>query len=176
MDLPRYCKSAESTYPESCQIDLDRRLQKDSWKLVFEGVGIVAIVASLILVAMELRQNTDIAQANALFQLSAALDDSYRRRAQDPVLAQLIKDGHADKETLTDLEREQFAAWLRADINHLEAIWTYFDLGLMSDDNFEGLGPSTCSRVTTKGGRRYWQNEAQYFSSSLRKFVEETCF
>lgn len=135
----------------------------------------IAIVASLILVAMELRQNTDIAQANALFQLSAALDDSYRRRAQDPELAQLIKDGHDDKESLTELEREQFASWLRADINHLEAIWTYHVLGLMSDDNFEGFGPSICSRVTTKGGRRYWQNEAQYFSSSLGEFVEETC-
>ena len=125
---------------------------------------------------MELRQNTDIAQANALFQLSAALDDSYRMRAQDPVLAQLIRDGHDDKETLTDLEREQFASWLRADINHLEAIWTYYDLDLMSEDNFEGFGPSICSRVSTKGGQRYWQNEAQYFSSSLREFVDETCF
>ena len=99
-------------------------MKKVSWKYVFEGTGVIAIVASLILVAMELRQNTDIAQANALFQLSAALDDSYRRRAQDPELAQLIKDGHDNKESLTELEREQFASWLRADINHLEAIWT----------------------------------------------------
>lgn len=151
-------------------------MAKVSWKFVFEGIGIVAIVASLILVAMELRQNTDIAQANALFQLSAALDDSYRRRAQDPELAQLIRDGHDDKEALTDLEREQFASWLRADINHLEAIWTYHDLGLMSDDHFEGFGPSICSRVSTKGGKRYWQNEAQYFNSGLREFVDETCF
>ena len=79
---------------------------KVAWKDVFEGIGIVAIVASLILVAMELRQNTNVAQANALFQLSAALDDSYRRRAQDPALAQLIKDGHDDKDSLTELERE----------------------------------------------------------------------
>jgi hypothetical protein len=71
-------------------------LKKVAWKYVFEGIGVIAIVASLILVAMELRQNTNVAQANALFQLSAALDDSYRRRAQDPELAQLIKDGHDD--------------------------------------------------------------------------------
>ena len=125
-------------------------MKKVAWKDVFEGIGIIAIVASLILVAMELRQNTKVAQANALFQLSAALDDSYRRRAQDPVLAQLIKDGHEEKDSLTELQREQFASWLRADINHLEAIWTYYDLGLISDRNFDGFGASICSRVTTK--------------------------
>jgi hypothetical protein len=151
-------------------------LKRVVWKNVFEGIGVIAIVASLILVAMELRQNTDVAQANALFQLSAALDDSYRRRAQDPNLAKLIKDGHDDNDSLTELEREQFASWLRADINHLEAIWTYYDLGLMSDDNFEGFAASICSRVTTKGGRRYWRNEAQYFNSSLQEFVDKTCF
>ena len=150
-------------------------MKKVIWKYVFEGIGVVAIVASLILVAMELRQNTKVAQANALFQLSSALDDSYRMRSQDPELAQLINDGHDDKESLTDLEREQFASWLRADINHLEAIWTYYDLGLMSDDYFEGFAASICSRVTTKGGRRYWQNEAQYFNSSLGEFVEKEC-
>ena len=142
---------------------------------MFEGIGVIAIVASLILVALELRQTTKVAQANALFQLSAALDDSYRRRAQDPELAQLIKDGHDDKDSLTELERERFGSWLRADINHLEAIWTYYDLGLMSDENFGGFAASICSRVTTKGGRRYWQNEAQYFSSSLGEYVEKTC-
>jgi hypothetical protein len=151
-------------------------LKNISWKYVFEGIGVIAIVASLILVAMELRQNTKVAQANALFQLSAALDDSYRRRAQDPELAQLIKDGHDDEESLTEIEREQFASWLRADINHLEAIWTYYDLGLMSDENFEGFAASICSRVATKGGRRYWQNEAKYFNSGLGKFVEKNCF
>lgn len=151
-------------------------MKKVAWKDVFEGIGIIAIVASLILVAMELRQNTKVAQANALFQLSAALDDSYRRRAQDPVLAQLIKDGHEEKDSLTELQREQFASWLRADINHLEAIWTYYDLGLISDRNFDGFGASICSRVTTKGGRRYWQNEAQYFAISLGEYIEKTCY
>ena len=97
-------------------------------------------------------------------------------RAQDRELAQLIKDGHDDKDWLTELEREQFASWLRADINHLEAIWTYYNLGLMSDDNFEAFGASICSRVTTRGERRYWQDEAQYFNSSLGKFVEKTCY
>jgi hypothetical protein len=151
-------------------------LKKISWKNIFEGIGVTAIVASLILVAMELRQNTDVAQANALFQLSAALDDSYRRRAQDPKLAQLIKDGHNDKDSLTELEREQFASWLRADINHLEAIWTYYDLGLMSERNFDGFEASICSRLMTRGGRRYWQSEAQYFNSSLGEFIEKTCY
>jgi len=107
--------------------------------------------------------------------LSAALDNSYRARAQDPVLAQLVKGGHDDIESLTELERDQFAAWLRADMNHLEAIWVYYDLGLLSDDTFDGFDESICSRIATNGGRHYWESEAKYFTSGFRAYVKDWC-
>lgn len=124
---------------------------------------------------MELRQNTAVATADALFQLSAALDNSYRARAQDPVLAQLIKSGHDNIETLSELERDQFAAWLRADMNHLEAIWVYYDLGLLSDETFDGFDESVCSRIATSGGSIYWESGAKFFATGFRKYVKDWC-
>ena len=91
------------------------------------------------------------------------------------MLAQLIRDGHSDSESLTDLQREQFEAWLRADLNHLEAIFTYYDLGLISGDAFDGFDASICDRLTTKGGRKYWEKEAQFFSSGLGEYVSRVC-
>ena len=107
-------------------------------KSLLEMVGFVAIIASLILVAFELRQSRAVAITGATFQVNSGIDASYRARAQDPILAQLVIDGHANKESLTELERDQFSAWLRADMNNIEAVWFYFDSGLISEDNFSG--------------------------------------
>ena len=149
-------------------------IQKD-WKNIIESIGLAAIVASLILVAMELRQNTAVATANALSQSSAALDASYRARAQDPILAALIMKGHADYVSLSELEQNQFAAWLRADMNHLEAIWIYYDLGLLSEEAFDGFEEAICGRLTTDGGRQYWKDEAKFFASGFQTYVSDWC-
>ena len=148
----------------------------EKWKEILEFVGIFAIVASLVLVAYELRQSTVVSITQATFQVNVAIDASYRARAQDPVLAQLIIDGHANTESLTDLERNQFAAWLRADMNNLEAMWFYYDNGLIPEKDMDGYRAAACSRVITDGGRRYWSDEEKYFADGFRVSVNDWCF
>lgn len=84
------------------------------WKNLMEMVGFVAIVGSLILVAFELRQTRAVSITEATFQINSGIDASYRARAQDSVLAQLVINGHANTESLTELERDQFASWPKA--------------------------------------------------------------
>ena len=146
------------------------------WKDLLELIGFVAIIVSLGLVALELRQNTAVTAAQAMLELNSAFDDSYRARAQDPVLAQLIKDGHENPDNLTDLERNQFAAWLRADMNNAEAAWVYYEQGLIAEDTFDGSIAGICSRVITQGVRQYWEDEAKYFAARFRKRIAEWCF
>jgi len=151
-------------------------MRGNNWKDVLELVGIAGIIGSLVLVAYELRQNTAIATAQAAFEINTSLDGAYRSRAQDPVLAQLIKSGHEAPESLNDLEREQFFTWLRADINTSEALWFYYDNGLIAEDDFDGYRSSICSRLITKGGREWWQVEAIYYASGFREAVQVWCY
>ena len=149
---------------------------RDKWKGILELLGIAGIIASLVLVAYELRQNTAIATAQAAFQVNTSLDSAYRARAQDPSLAQLIKTGHDNPDSLNDIEREQFFTWLRADINTSEALWFYYNNGLIAEEDFDGFRFSICSRLITEGGRAYWAVEADFFASGFREAVKEWCF
>jgi len=36
-------------------------------------------------------------------------------------------------------------------MNYLEAIWVYYDPGLLSEDTFDGFEESVCSRIDTQG-------------------------
>jgi hypothetical protein len=148
----------------------------EKWKEILEFVGITAIVASLVLVAYELRQATAQSAAEAIYQTNIAFDNAYRARAQDPVLAQLIIDGHANPDSLTDLEQDQFAAWLRADLNNAEATWVFYENGLYPEWAFDGTKAGICSRVITDGGAQFWEDQGQYFAAKFRERIDEWCY
>jgi hypothetical protein len=147
-----------------------------SWKGVVEFVGMLSIVASLLLVAYELRQSTALATAQATFDLNTRLDDGYRLRSQDATLDELIETGHQDPDSLNARERSQFYAWLRADMNVFEAVWFYYLNGFIEQADLDGWRASICSRVSTPGGKRFWEREVRYFANSFRNAIEDWCF
>lgn len=151
-------------------------MRSENWKGAAEFVGIVAIVLSLAMVAYELRQSTSVATAQAVFDVNTVLDESYRARAQDPELDELIEKGHSKPDTLSERERSQFHAWLRADVNAIEATWFYQDRGIIPQRDLDGIKASTCSRVITPGGRQFWESEAQFFAAGFRQSIDEWCF
>jgi hypothetical protein len=147
-----------------------------NWKEIAELAGLAAVIASLVLVAYELRQSTAVASAQAVTELSATVDSAYRARAQDAVLDDLVTTGHNSPSNLSERQRSQFNSWLRADMNGLEAAWFYYDKGILSQEDFDGYEAAICSRVATAGGTKWWEAEAEFFASGFRESVNEWCF
>ena len=65
-------------------------MTKRHWREIVEIVGVVAIVASLLLLAAEVRQSNRIAAAQAEFQLSDAYNQLNLQRATDAAFAKLF--------------------------------------------------------------------------------------
>jgi hypothetical protein len=152
------------------------KLRSANWKNIAEFFGIAAIVISLVMVSYELRQNTAIAIAQAVYELNTVLDEGYRARAQDSDLNELIDKVHSESNTLSERERSQFHSWLRADMNATEAIWFYQDRGKIPQPDIDGYKAAICSRVITPGGKKYWESEAQFFAAGVRQAIDEWCF
>jgi hypothetical protein len=151
-------------------------VKKYDWKGIAELVGIFAVVLSLLLVAFELRQSTAVATAQAVFDVNTVHDQSWRARAQYPELDALIEKGHAEPDTLSERERSQFFAWIRADMNVIEATWFYHDRGIIPQEDIDGWISTICSRVITSGGRQYWASEKQHFAVGFRNAIDGWCF
>ena len=151
-------------------------MKPKEWKDIAEMVGIAAIVASLVLVGYELRQNTAVSTAQAVSELNTAIDNAYRSRAQNAALDELIRMGHSDPKALSERERSQFFTWLHADMNLIEAAWFYYDNGIIPERKFDGYKNAACSRVTTPGGREYWAADAEFFASEFRESVKTWCY
>jgi hypothetical protein len=150
-------------------------MKSTRWKEIAELVALASVVASLVLVAYELRQSTAVASAQAVTDLSAIVDGAYRARAQNPVLDELIEKGHSTPDSLSDRERSQFDAWLRADMNSLEAVWFFYDNGIISREDFDGYIAAICNRVTSQGGMKWWDAQAKFYASGFRNSIGEWC-
>jgi hypothetical protein len=145
-------------------------------KEIVELFGGVLIVASLLLVAYELRQNSAIATAQAVSDNGGVIDASYRARAQNAVLDELIDNGHSAPDQLSEREKSQFFAWLRADMNGAEGIWFYYKQGLIPASDFDGYVASFCDRVTTPGGTQWWHTAAKFYAAGFRENIDSWCF
>ena len=146
------------------------------WKSTAELVGLASIVASLLLVAFELRQTTASSTAQAVFDGNTALDDSYRRRAENPQLDALIENGHNNPSSLSEREQSQFNSWLHANMNVSEATWFYYSNGILEAGDMDGYMTSVCGRITTQGGRAYWKRRAARFARGFRDQLDKWCF
>ncbi|MDH3747496.1 MAG: hypothetical protein OER97_04765 [Gammaproteobacteria bacterium] len=103
-----------------------------NWREIAEVVGIVSIVASLLLLAMELRQSNRIARAEVELELAATYRDIHAARYTDADFAQLfpkIEAPQAHLITATDNSRMQALAWNLANVYWSAQI--AFDKGLL---------------------------------------------
>lgn len=90
-------------------------MAKLTWRQNAELIGIAAIVASLVLVAYELRQNSEFAAAEEVATRYLAGIDAYAMLAENSELAEIYsKSCGSDDHLLTDAERVQLASfWMR---------------------------------------------------------------
>lgn len=127
-------------------------MKREQRKDIFEAVGLVAIVASLIFLALEVRQNTTALAAaayqtrsDALQQLAVTMSTSetlaeisarvYIRGgdcAADNVFCGTVDTEYVDSLSIT--EKSQYSAYLRAHAFRLQGMIVQYEYGFLSDD------------------------------------------
>ena len=108
-----------------------------SGKAVRETMGFLAVVAGLVFVGMEIRQNNTLARAAAYESIGARLADSWRSFALEyPELGQrtvLNRLTEEDLAGLSDTERTQAVALSVSILRQAEITWRQVQLGLLDD-------------------------------------------
>lgn len=125
-----------------------------STKDKLEIAGIVAVIMSLLFLAYEIRQNTDTAAAQAMFELNEAARQTQFLEATDPNLVPLIIKAEQDFDELTDEERYRFGRWVFAYLNLFESAWNHHHRGIISDADVEAWKTAYCNYMSRASFRR----------------------
>ena len=143
-----------------------------------EIIGVVAIVVSLVYVAAQIRQNTDIARAMIVHETSVSFMHFHETIASEGELADLFYRGTCGEE-LSNVETVRFQSLvemymaLMEDIDHQYKSDLYFD----EDDNvdiIEFMAPTYRPLMSSPIAKDWWKNIGPHSTTpSLYKKMSE---
>lgn len=143
---------------------------------VVEVIGLLAVVASLVYLAIQVRQNSDlinqnttVARASMVHETSVFYARFYEMIAESPDLAGIYRRG-VDSEALDPDEKVRFESLLAVyfssleDSDHQYKSDLYFDED-DDEDLVEFMAPEFRPMLESSNGREWWERTAQASST-----------
>ena len=138
-----------------------------------QAVSSAAVVASLIFVGVQIRQNTKSARAASHHAVSEALNRINLLWAQNSEVTRIWFLGMSDRGALTPEDRWRFDSMLRAYLHVCETMYTQAGLGagdrgivLAEEDGIKTV-------FSSAGARDWWADNPFGFSPKFRAYVEK---
>ena len=142
------------------------------WAAYFGGA---TVVASLLLVAWEIRQNTVALSAQALQDLNAMANEILLSAAENDQLAQVLEKGDQDLSSLTGAEYKQYWGYNYALMNSLDAAHGFYQRGILSDEDYSGWRTYTCEYLASPSVLEIWNREKATFGDDFAGYVLREC-
>ena len=146
-----------------------------SGKTIAEAVGLLAVVAGLLFVGLEMRQNNQLARAAAYQAIGVSTAETWALIAADPVLSEL-NFSLREAEEVASWSREEWArfnASTRAWARLAEMTLLQVEQGLLPPGAMEVLGYSDAPRwMEIPAIACVWRNNALGTGDTFRRFVE----
>ena len=141
-----------------------------------EFIGALAVLATLIYLAMQVRQSNRHDRATARQAVLSNYISRSFQTAESPRLTKILRDALADYSNLDPSDKTAFDLFEQFWWGNLyQAILSKED-GLLDDESFAMISDGFIGSIITPGGRDYWQ-EARKNPSIPKKLVSyvETC-
>ena len=118
-----------------------------------EIVGAIAVVLTLIYLAIEVRNNRSATESASLDALAAGFNTINAQLIADRSVEELWLSGIADPEQLDEVDRARFWLIFQSYMNQLTALKKYHIAGVLSEDEWTAYSKATGAAMSTPGGR-----------------------
>jgi hypothetical protein len=146
----------------------------------WEAVGAIAnlfaalgVIATLIYLAIQIRQNTKAVRSSAIENLIHSLAATAQAAVENEHMVPLMLKANAEPDSLTEEERVRMHFWFIMTFRRSEGVYFQRDLGLVDAAVTEGFERSHLSILASKSGKVWWANAKEIFNSGFVSYVEE---
>ncbi len=140
-----------------------------------EIAGGLAVIASVLLLVWEIRQNTRALTAQAMLDLNATANQILNSEAQNEQLAAILVKGEKDLESLSPAEYRQFRSHVYTLINSIDAAYGFYTEGILDEEDFSGWRNFTCPYLAEPSINVIWESSKATFGDDFVLFVADTC-
>lgn len=138
---------------------------------VGEAMGAIGVIATLIYLATQLRQNTQALRASSIDSTTKIGNDSRHSVFADSELTAIFTNGLADVELLNEVERERFRLVIT---NFLWASWnTYAQSQLGGRQSWDAQKLIVRRVLSQPGGAWFWETYKGEFDPDFQAEVEK---
>ena len=147
-----------------------------NYALMAEIVGAVGVILSLVFVGIQVKDNSDILAAQAVFDLRESNSLMVRDLISNPELSEVIFRGHLDYESLTDAEIPRYDLWVGEVLTRRMTAWKYAEEGLLEAEEIRTWQASTCTILALPGVRTIWERgDDSWIRADFRVAVDRDC-
>jgi len=139
---------------------------------ISQTLGSAAVVATLIFVGVQIRQNTNATRAASHHAVTQALNRVNLLWARNSEVTRIWLSGMHDRRALPPEERWRFDATVRAYLHVCETMYTQAELGA---GDFGIVMAEQCgikAVFASDGVRQWWSENPFGFSPQFRRYVE----
>ena len=134
-----------------------------------ELVGGVAVIATLIYLAVQVRQSRDLALAGAQREVLAGYQTVIERVSERP---ELFQRGLFDFESLSNVGQVRFSGMMAQFVNHLDQMLRMHEKGLETADNVDVYGNVCLAFLGESGGHAWWVRARPMMVRQAREYLE----
>ena len=145
----------------------------DAISAVSQMIGSIAVVVSVLYLAVQLRSSTRVARVAAMDAAAAALRDVTKPFMENAELARIWRTGLEDLDALPADDKARFFHAAHQFLKALETIHYHYVYGLLDPQLWEGWRDLLQHYVATPGIHHYLTLRGAVFSERFRKFIAE---
>jgi hypothetical protein len=136
-------------------------------------VGGVAVIVSLLYLAVQIRQNTRMLKASALAAVTDAYISFNRLLGSDPAVARVFQVGLEDFASLAEDEKRQFLNLLRAAFAGYEHVFQNFRGGLIEPEVWQRIVRDGTLLLARPHIRIWWEARKSVYTESFVRALEQ---
>lgn len=135
-------------------------------------LGGTGVIASLIYVAIQIRNNTRAVRAAAYQQLSGSISSLWEALSRDGELCSILMRGGDDFGSLDRIEKVRFRFVLMAYMRRFENAWFQHNIGILREKDWQAMGSDLESMCSMPGIRAAWPLIKNRSNADVRAFVD----
>ncbi|MGR8946483.1 MAG: hypothetical protein ACU84Q_00445 [Gammaproteobacteria bacterium] len=139
-----------------------------------EIVGAVAVVASVIYLALQIKKQTEEARLEASRDIASDFIDTLRTVSENPELAKILPKGVANYDALEGEERLRVNYYFAAIFRIAEQQFLHTTHGSLDSVYFESFVLAFRGLLSNKGPQQWWGHNKDIFAPSFQAFVQST--
>ena len=139
--------------------------------LLAEIIGGLGVIASLIYLALQIRQNTRTVAANTFQAISTASSNMGMQAIQTPGLTAVLTKAHTNYSELDTEEKMLLEVFLGSMLRNYENYYYQYRRGFLEEELWIGYRTTLLQFIGAEYGREIWRRHQIRYGSAFVEFV-----